>query len=352
MHIDDIDTPALVLDLDVCEHNIRRFQRLFDGLGVGFRPHIKTHKIPELAHWQVDAGAIGITCQKLGEVEVMANAGLDNILLYFNIVGEPKLERLCRLSQACDLTVTADSPVVADAIGAAAVRQGVVVNVLAELNSFIDRTGVPTVSELVELARHIDRTPGLNLRGMATYPTSRQSADRIAEAVQAFDQAGLNREIVSGGGTPTAFEAEAVKGLTEHRAGTYIFMDRQCIDRGVATAADCALQVLTTVVSNPVPHRADHRRWHQDVLGRRRHAQGDRVGLPGSRDLPDQRGARLPGHRQLRFQAVHRRSNPCHSQSRLRDGQPAQSGVWLPGKRSGTGLARRRPRVGPIMEIT
>jgi len=256
MHIDDIDTPALVLDLDVCERNIRRFQRLFDEYGVGFRPHIKTHKIPELARWQMDAGAIGITCQKLGEVEVMSNAGLDNILLYFNIVGEPKLERLCRLSQACDLTVTADSPIVTDAIGAVAVRRGVVVNVLAELNSFIDRTGVPSVSELVDLAKHIDRTPGLNLRGMATYPTGRQSADRIAEAIRAFDQAGLNREIVSGGGTPTAFEAEAVNGLTEHRAGTYIFMDRQCIDRGVATEADCALQVLTTVVSNPVRERA------------------------------------------------------------------------------------------------
>ena len=256
MHIDDIDTPALVLDLDVCERNIRRFQHVFDEYGVGFRPHIKTHKIPELARWQVDAGAIGITCQKLGEVEVMANAGLDNILLYFNIVGESKLERLCRLSQACDLTVTADSPVVTNAIGAAAVRRGVVVNVLAELNSFIDRTGVPSVSELVDLAKQIDRTPGLNLRGVATYPTGRQNAAQIAEAIQAFDQAGLNREIVSGGGTPTAFEAEAVKGLTEHRAGTYIFMDRQCIDRGVATEADCALQVLTTVVSNPVLERA------------------------------------------------------------------------------------------------
>ena len=256
MHINEIDTPALLLDLDVCESNIRKFQDWFDDHGIGFRPHIKTHKIPELARWQMEAGAIGITCQKLGEVEVMADAGLDNILLYFNILGETKLERLCRLSQACDLTVTADSPVVTDAIGAAAVRRGVVVNVLAELNSFIDRTGVPSVPELVDLAKHIDRTPGLNLRGMATYPTSRQSADRIAEAVQAFDQAGLNREIVSGGGTPTAFEAEAVKGLTEHRAGTYIFMDRQCIERGVATEADCALQVLTTVVSNPVPERA------------------------------------------------------------------------------------------------
>ena len=256
MHINDIDTPALLLDLDVCERNIRKFQHWFDEQGIGFRPHIKTHKIPEIARWQVDAGAMGITCQKLGEVEVMADAGLDNILLYYNIVGEPKLERLCRLSHECDLTVTADSPIVTDAIGDAAVKRGAVVNVLAELASFNERTGVPTVSDLVDLGAHIDRTDGLNLRGIAIYPTGRQNTDRLAEAVEAFDRAGLNREIVSGGGTPTAFEADSMKGLTEHRAGTYIFMDRQCIDRGVATEADCALQVLTTVVSNPVPDRA------------------------------------------------------------------------------------------------
>lgn len=256
MHINELETPALLLDIDVCERNIAKFQTIFDDAGVGFRPHIKTHKVPELAQWQMNAGAIGVTCQKLGEAEVMITAGLTNILVYYNILGEAKLARLFRLSQECDLMVTADSTQITEPMGEAAVQKGVQINVLAELGSYLNRTGVPSVAQLVELATQIDRTDGLKLCGIATYPTSYQNADLVAKAVDAFDRVGLNREIVSGGGTPTAQEVKSVPGLTEHRAGTYIFMDRNCVDSGVATTHDCALTVLTTVVSNPTPERA------------------------------------------------------------------------------------------------
>ena len=135
MRIDDLETPALVVDLDVMDRNIQRYQDYFDQHGIGNRPHIKTHKIPAIAHKQLEAGARGITCQKLGEVEVMANAGIDDILLYYNVIGAAKLERLIRLSKRCDLKVTVDHPMVAEGISQAASQAGVEIGVLAEMGS-------------------------------------------------------------------------------------------------------------------------------------------------------------------------------------------------------------------------
>ncbi len=255
MNIHDLDTPSLVIDLDIMEANIRTCQAYFDRHGIGFRPHIKTHKIPALAHQQLAAGALGITCQKLDEVEVMAQAGIEDILLYFNIVGQQKLDRLCRLSQTCTLTTTVDSRFVAAAMADAAARHNVRLRVLAELGSFNHRTGVRTVTELVQLAQYMDRSPHLVLTGFATYPSGLENRDLIAEAVAGFQACGLCTDIVSGGGSPTAGEAHQVPGITEHRAGTYIFHDKMCINKGFAQVDTCALRVVTTMVSHPVPER-------------------------------------------------------------------------------------------------
>ncbi len=255
MNIHDLDTPSLVIDRDIMEANIRTYQGYFDEYGIGFRPHIKTHKIPALAHQQLAAGAIGITCQKLDEVEVMVNAGIEDILLYYNIVGVQKLDRLCRLSQMCTLTTTVDSRFVAEEMANAAARHHVQLRVLAELGSFNHRTGVRTLAELIQLAQFMDRSPHLLLVGFATYPSGLENRDHIAEAVAAFQARGLCTDIVSGGGSPTAFEAHEVPGITEHRSGTYIFHDKQCIDKGFAQVDTCALRVVTTMVSHPVPER-------------------------------------------------------------------------------------------------
>ena len=256
MQIHQLDTPCLILDLDVMERNLRRYQDYFNSHGLGFRPHIKTHKIPALAHRQLALGAVGITCQKLGEVEVMADAGIRDILLYYNILGPAKLERLIRLARRTELKVTVDNLIVGQGISDAAVAAGVVVDVLAEMGGPNNRTGAPTVPELLTLAQDLDRLPGLRLRGMAVYPSGPANADAIAQAVAGFRRAGLSTEIVSGGGTPDAFLAHTVPEITEHRAGTYIFMDKMMVEADMATVDDCAVTVLTTVASRPTDQRA------------------------------------------------------------------------------------------------
>lgn len=256
MRIDEIDTPALVVDLDVMEANLRTYQAYFDAHGIGLRPHIKTHKIPALAQRQIAAGAIGITCAKLGEAEVMADAGLDDILLYFNILGPSKLERLGRLAQRCALTTTADNLTVAEALAECGARYGTPIRTLAELGSFNQRTGAPTVSQLVALAQFIDRSPHLRLMGIATYPSGPDNRARLQAAGDAFQASGLCLDVVSGGGTPYAFEAHREPRLSEYRIGTYLFQDKIGIDKGYGRVASCALQVATTVVSRPAPERA------------------------------------------------------------------------------------------------
>jgi D-serine deaminase-like pyridoxal phosphate-dependent protein len=256
MDIRNLDTPCLLVDLDVMMRNIGRLQEHLDGYGIANRPHIKTHKVPTIAHLQVDAGASGITCQKLGEAEIMADAGIRDILITYNIVGRQKLERLAGLATRIDLTVTVDSLDVAQGISAAAAASGSTVGVLVELATELERTGVPAPADLVELAGNVAILPGLRLRGMMLYPSSPLNAGRIAEAVGGLRAAGLSTEIVSGGGTPAALRVQEMPNATEHRAGTYVFNDRATVEKGAATWDDCALSVIVTVVSRPAPDRA------------------------------------------------------------------------------------------------
>jgi len=256
MNLHDIDTPALVIDLDIMERNIRRLQGYLDAHGIGNRPHIKTHKIPAIAHMQLEAGAIGITCQKLGEAEVMADAGIENILLTYNIIGKHKLERLVSVAKRIELTLVVDNLIVAQGISEAAEAHGITADVLVELGSELERTGVPTPVALVELAKKVDGLAGLQLRGMMIFPSSPENADRIVEATTRLQAAGLSTDIVSGGGTPTTFQAHRVPGITEHRAGTYVYNDKMMMDKGVARSDECALTLVATVVSRPTPDRA------------------------------------------------------------------------------------------------
>ena len=251
-------TPAVVVDLDIAERNIARLQALCDAAGIANRPHIKTHKSPVLAAMQVAAGASGITCQKLGEAEVMAEAGLNDILISYNILGEEKTGRLGALAARVRMTVSADNPVVVDGLPHAAFIAGRPLDVLVECDTGRKRAGVETPGEAVALARHIAAQPGLAFAGLLIYPpeTALPQTQRFHDsALGGLRDTGLSPRIISSGGTPNLPHLSALRGVTEHRSGTSIFNDRMMMAAGVAALEDCALTVLTTVVSRAAPER-------------------------------------------------------------------------------------------------
>jgi D-serine deaminase-like pyridoxal phosphate-dependent protein len=260
MKIDDIETPAVLIDETVARRNIERYQNYCDQHGMALRPHIKTHKLPHFARMQVEAGAIGITCQKLFEAEIMAAQGLDDILITYNILGISKLARLRRLAgRVASLAVTADNLTVVHGLSevfAAAERP---LPVLIECDTGAHRCGVISPEEALRLAQAVCAAPGLEFAGLMTYPAvgGNQSVDAfMAEAKRLLAQAGLDCPAVSSGGSPDMWKAGDVRGVTEYRIGTYIYNDRSLVAGGVCTWEDCALTVLATVVRTPAPGRA------------------------------------------------------------------------------------------------
>ena len=255
MRIEELDTPALIVDLEGLEDNLDRYQRYFDQHGIGLRPHIKTHKCVAIAHMQMRRGAIGITCQKLGEAEIMTVGGIDgDILIPFNIIGRQKLERLTALARRTRLTVAADSRYTIDGLSTAAVARDVEVGVVIELDQ--GRTGVPDAETAVELGKAVDNAPGLALRGIMIMPAPPTVRPFLLEVLDAFDRAGLPHPMVSGGSTPSALTAHEIPELTEFRAGEYPVGGVKHLDIGTHTVAQCAGRVLATVVSRPDSNRA------------------------------------------------------------------------------------------------
>lgn len=251
-------TPALVIDMDRVERNIARIQKICDAAGVANRPHIKTHKSPFLAQLQIEAGAKGITCQKLGEAEVMAAAGIDDILISYNLIGDEKIARLGALLAKTKVTVTADSEFVVAGLPAAAAAAERPLPVVIECDTGRKRAGVETPSEVIALARQIKDAPGLSFAGLLMYPTETgwNEAQRFHdEALTGLRQLGLDPAIVSTGGSPNLKNVGQLKGATEHRPGTYVYNDRMQVAAGVATWDDCALHVYSTVVSRASPDR-------------------------------------------------------------------------------------------------
>jgi D-serine deaminase-like pyridoxal phosphate-dependent protein len=257
--LDDLDTPAVLVDLDKVEANLGRAQAYADAHGLKLRPHVKTHKIPALARLQVELGAKGITCQKLGEAEVMADAGLDDILLTYNLLGRAKAARLVALARRVRVSVCLDSEVTARELAAAMAAAGLELGVLVECDTGGARCGVQSPEEALALARTLDGLPGLRFRGLMTYPDrGRPEATQawLAEAKATVEAGGLGCAIVSNGGTPDLYRAHEVTAATEHRPGTYIYSDRSQAAWGHGTLDDCAIRVLTTVVSRPTGDRA------------------------------------------------------------------------------------------------
>ena len=258
MRVEDLDTPVLIVDLDALEENLDRYQRYFDDRRIAFRPHIKTHKCLAIARMQMDRGAMGLTCQKIGEAETMASGGLEtDILIPFNILGSEKLERLTALTRRVPrLTVTADSEQTVRGIADAAKSDGVTVGVLVEVETGLKRTGVGAPQKAVELARRIHELPGLELRGVMGFPTEPPTRPILREVLDLFDRDGLPHPVVSGGCTPGALTAHEIPELTEYRAGEYAVGGEGHFRQGRHTVAQCALRALTTVVSRPAEDRA------------------------------------------------------------------------------------------------
>ena len=263
--IEDLETPVVTIDLAVMEANIRKLQDYCDRHDIRFRPHIKTHKIPEIAELQRAAGARGITCQKLGEAEIFADAGFDDIFIPYNLVGAVKLKRLMALEQqvrangkdAGKVSVAVDSVAVARGIAEAAESAGLELPLLIECDTGAGRTGVQTPAAAVELAQWIDRAPGLRFAGLMTFPTLPATTPAfLAEALSLLAASGLEAETVSGGGTPQTWATHTIPQLNEHRAGTYVFNDAKTLAAGTATEDECAMRVLMTVVSRPTGTRA------------------------------------------------------------------------------------------------
>jgi D-serine deaminase-like pyridoxal phosphate-dependent protein len=257
--VTDLDTPAVTILLDRLEDNIARMQALIATHGLGNRPHIKTHKIPAIAKKQLAAGAMGITCQKVGEAEIFADAGIDgDILITYNIVGPVKTDRLMALSQRVKkLTVVADNEVVLRGLSEAGLRHRRDVHFLVECDTGFGRNGVQTPHAALDLVKYAGNLPRLVFEGLMVFPnTAPRTHEFFTSAIQLFERAGVPLPILSGGGTPSLKTLRDYPMMTEHRAGTYVYNDVMMVQSKVAEWKNCAMQVRSTVVSRPNKERA------------------------------------------------------------------------------------------------
>jgi D-serine deaminase-like pyridoxal phosphate-dependent protein len=261
MNLDDLPTPCLVVDLDRVEANISRFQAAVSDTGTRFRPHAKTHKTLELARMQLDAGACGLTVAKVGEAEVYVDAGVEDVVVAYPVVGEEKWARLAALADRAKIGVNVDSEAAAHGLSRAAEKRRVDLHVHLDVDSGLGRTGIPPEEpdDLERLAGLVRSLPGLRLEGVTTYrglpssATGREAAgsEEGSMAVDVARRLGVTQ--VSAGSTPTGAAAAAVDGITEVRAGTYVFNDLMQLEWGVVTEDEVALSILATVVSRRGP---------------------------------------------------------------------------------------------------
>lgn len=268
MNYRELATPALIIDLEVAERNLDRMAAYCRSHDLKLRPHTKTHKTVEFAKMQLERGAIGLAVAKVGEAEVMAQSGAKQILVAHPIFGQEQLQRLARVAAETDVLIAIDNEATAEAISHAAVKHGCVFGILVEFDAGFHRCGLAPGPSCVELARAVEKLPGLRLRGLMTYFGNIWGSEEerraqigsttaaVEQAVEAFQKAGLSLEIVSGGSTPAADFSHQIPGLTEIRPGTYIFNDLNTYYQGVCRLEDCAARVLTTVISTAVPGQA------------------------------------------------------------------------------------------------
>jgi D-serine deaminase-like pyridoxal phosphate-dependent protein len=251
-----LQTPAVVIDRRAVARNVERLQSHCGRHGLALWPHVKSHKMVEIAAMQLAAGAAGLTCQTLGEAEVMLEARPPRVLLPSPIVGAGKPQRVAALAGRTAVTVACDSSACARELSAALTAAGAEVEVLVEYEVGLGRTGVRGPDDAARLAREVDALPGMRFAGLLAHPTPPAVEPRLAEACAAVRAAGLAVSRVSGGGTVHAVSAQRCASLTELRAGVYVLGDRATVAAGITPSEDVALTVRTTVVSRPTPTRA------------------------------------------------------------------------------------------------
>ena len=268
--IDELDTPALCLDLNVLESNIRSIAESCRSHGVAWRPHSKGHKVPAIAKLQLEAGALGITCAKLGEAEVMAAAGIRDLLIANLIVGPLKLRRLAELCRHADPIVCVDHFDQIGPLSAAMAEAGVEVRALVEIDVGLGRVGVLPGEPALELARRIHQAPGIVLAGVMGYEGHllveadlerkesliRDALERLVTTKKMMVDGGLPCPIISCAGTGSYLFAIQVPGVTEVQAGGAAYMDAFYREKCQVPDLEYALSVVATVVSRPTPERA------------------------------------------------------------------------------------------------
>jgi D-serine deaminase-like pyridoxal phosphate-dependent protein len=264
----DVETPALLLDLNSAEANIRTMATFFSNQPCKVRPHIKTHKLPLLARRQMAEGAIGITCSKLSEAEIFFAHGLPDVLISNQVVEPTKIRRLVHLSTFGRLTVCVDDLSNARELSEAALRLGTTINVLVEVNVGLNRCGVLPGKATLEIVQHLMDLKGITFRGLMGYEGGLYHSDPVDKANRCREcnsllvntkdlllSVGLPVEIVSAGGSNTYKLTGTCPGITDVQPGSYVTMDTHNIDAGL-TEFEIALSILATVVSRPAKRMA------------------------------------------------------------------------------------------------
>lgn len=276
----EIDTPALLIDLDVMEKNIATMADYFRGKEAKLRAHTKVHRTPIIAHKQIEAGAKGVTCQKVGEAEVMAASGIKDILVSNEIVSPSKINRLVALSKYADVSAPVDNASVADAIARAARKMGVEFKLLVDVHMGSGRCGVEPGEPALKLARHIDGLEGVELMGLMGFEghlshmepreKRRREIERhegmLVDTKKLIEGAGMEATEISTGSTGTYDVSAVIPHVTEIQAGTYILMDANYHPH--VPEFDCALTVLETIISKPTQKRAVGDAGQMSISGR------------------------------------------------------------------------------------
>lgn len=291
MPLEALDTPTLLLDRSASDRNIARMAGFFATRSATLRPHFKNHKCVSLARRQVAAGAVGMTCAKLGEAEVLVAHGFEDVLIANQVVGAPKVERLIALARRARIAVAVDHIDQATAISRAAVAAGVVIDMLIEVDIGMGRCGLPPGEPVRDLATRLLCLPGIRLTGLQAYEghlvnitdraerreKSRRAMLQAVETRRLLEKEGMRGLRISGSSTATHDATGTLDGVDEIQAGTYVTMD--CQYARLTPEFEVALSILARVISRPAAGKA--------ILDVGVKAAGAEFGVPLLRDHPD-----------------------------------------------------------------
>lgn len=296
--VEELDTPALVVDLDILEQNIETLHAFFRQRDAKVRPHVESHRCPAVAHMQLAAGGTvgGISVTTVGEAGTFAQHGFDDIFVANEIVTSQKIARLCALANRVRITVAADNVRNVRDLSEAAQRAGVSFDVVVDIHTRLERPGVEPGQPAIDLARVISDAPGINFAGLTTYwgatlsknaevvaADSRKYIQRVLDTRQMVEAEGMEVETVSVGGTYDYEIAGAMPGVTEVPAGSYALMDYR--HSQYRPQFKCAAKVMSTVISHPEPGRS--------LLDTGQKGIGIDTGLPVVEDIPGATLARM-----------------------------------------------------------